>query len=48
MIRRALIAENTWRATRYGIEGKLIDFGTEEEVLFHDLCAWEASDGELI
>jgi carboxylate-amine ligase len=37
--RRALIAENKWRATRYGIEGKLIDFGKEEEVPFRDLAA---------
>jgi len=29
---RALINENKWRAARYGIEGKLIDFGKEEEV----------------
>jgi carboxylate-amine ligase len=30
--RRALIEENKWRAARYGIEGKLIDFGKEAEV----------------
>ena len=29
---RALIMENKWRAARYGISGKLIDFGKEEEV----------------
>src|SRR3984885_4743779 len=29
---RALIEENKWRAARYGIEGKLIDFGKEAEV----------------
>lgn len=29
---RALINENKWRASRYGIEGYLIDFGKEEEV----------------
>jgi len=29
---RALINENKWRASRYGIEGRLIDFGKEEEV----------------
>lgn len=28
---RALINENKWRASRYGIDGKLIDFGKEEE-----------------
>ncbi|HUL35862.1 MAG TPA: carboxylate-amine ligase [Candidatus Eisenbacteria bacterium] len=35
--RRALIEENKWRAARYGIEGKLIDFGREEEVPMHEL-----------
>ncbi len=34
---RALIMENKFRASRYGIEGKLIDFGKEEEVPLHDL-----------
>jgi len=29
---RALINENKWRASRYGIDGFLIDFGKEEEV----------------
>ncbi|HEY4933362.1 MAG TPA: carboxylate-amine ligase [Terriglobales bacterium] len=29
---RALISENKFRACRYGLEGKLIDFGKEEEV----------------
>ena len=29
---RALINENKWRAGRYGIDGKMIDFGKEEEV----------------
>lgn len=29
---RALINENKWRASRYGIEGKMIDFGKETEV----------------
>jgi carboxylate-amine ligase len=37
--RRALILENKWRASRYGIEGKLIDFGKEIEVPFRDLVA---------
>jgi len=32
LYRRALIAENKWRAARYGIGGKLIDFGKQEEV----------------
>src|SRR5437868_5775762 len=30
--RRRLLDENRWRATRYGIDGKLIDFGRETEV----------------
>jgi carboxylate-amine ligase len=29
---RALINENKWRASRYGVDGYLIDFGKEEEV----------------
>ncbi len=29
---RALINENKWRAARYGIDGKMIDFGKEMEV----------------
>lgn len=32
MYQRALINENKWRASRYGIEGQLIDFGKESEV----------------
>jgi len=34
---RALIMENKFRASRYGIDGKLIDFGKEEEVPLRDL-----------
>jgi glutamate---cysteine ligase / carboxylate-amine ligase len=30
--RRRLLDENRWRASRYGINGKLIDFGKETEV----------------
>jgi carboxylate-amine ligase len=30
--RRRLLDENRWRASRYGIDGKLIDFGREREV----------------
>src|SRR5213080_1693508 len=30
--RRRLLDENRWRAARYGIHGKLIDFGKESEV----------------
>ena len=38
LYRRALIEENKWRAARYGIEGKLIDFGKEAEVPMRDLA----------
>jgi carboxylate-amine ligase len=34
---RALIMENKWRAARYGIDGKLIDFGKQKEVPVRDL-----------
>lgn len=34
----ALIGENKWRAIRYGLEGKLIDFGKQAEVPMHDLA----------
>ena len=37
LYRRALIEENKWRAARYGIEGKLIDFGKEQEVPMREL-----------
>ena len=30
--RRRLLDENRWRACRYGLDGKLIDFGKQEEV----------------
>ena len=32
LYKRALIEENKWRAARYGIDGKLIDFGKRAEV----------------
>lgn len=32
MYSRALLNENKWRASRYGIDGNLIDFGKESEV----------------
>jgi len=39
--KRELLNENKWRASRYGIDGKLIDFGKEAEVntrsLIHEL-----------
>jgi len=34
LYRRDLIMENKWRAARYGIEGKLIDFGQAMELDF--------------
>jgi carboxylate-amine ligase len=34
---RALIQENKWRAIRYGLDGKLIDFGKQQEVPVRDL-----------
>ncbi len=34
---RALLMENKWRAVRYGLDGKLIDFGKETEVDERDL-----------
>lgn len=34
---RALIMENKWRAARYGLDGKLIDFGKQQEVPEKDL-----------
>ena len=34
---RALMMENKWRAARYGIHGKLIDFGKQIEVPFSAL-----------
>ncbi|MGH9916078.1 MAG: carboxylate-amine ligase, partial [Pyrinomonadaceae bacterium] len=37
LYRRMLIQENKWRAVRYGLEGKLIDFGRQKEVPVRDL-----------
>ena len=37
LYRRALIMENKWRAVRYGIDGKLIDFGKRVEVPLREL-----------
>jgi glutamate---cysteine ligase / carboxylate-amine ligase len=31
--------ENKWRASRYGLEGKLIDFGKQKEVPVRDLIS---------
>jgi carboxylate-amine ligase len=35
---RQLVEENKWRAARYGIEGKLIDFGKRAEVPMKELA----------
>lgn len=37
LYRRLLIQENKWRAVRYGLDGKLIDFGKQTEVPVRDL-----------
>src|SRR5216110_1136867 len=46
--RRRLLDENRWRASRYGIEGKLIDFGREKEVetrsLLNELLEFVATE----
>jgi len=44
LYRKHLLDENKWRAVRYGIAGKLIDFGKTKEVplpaLVEELLAW--------
>jgi carboxylate-amine ligase len=35
---RALIEENKWRASRWGLDGKLIDFGKRREVAMRELA----------
>jgi carboxylate-amine ligase len=35
--RRSLLMENKWRAVRYGLDGKLIDFGKQKELPARDL-----------
>src|SRR6202046_2302154 len=37
LYRRLLIMENKWRASRYGLNGNLIDFGKQKEVPARDL-----------
>jgi carboxylate-amine ligase len=37
LYRKALINENKWRAARYGIDSKMIDFGKESEVPTREL-----------
>jgi glutamate---cysteine ligase / carboxylate-amine ligase len=47
---RRLIDENRWRAGRYGLDGKLIDFGrkreTEERELLHEMLHFLAEEVE--
>ena len=38
LYRKALIEENKWRAARWGMDGKLIDFGKRAEVPMRDLA----------
>ena len=38
LYRRALVEENKWRAARWGLDGKLIDFGKQAEVPMRDLA----------
>jgi carboxylate-amine ligase len=44
----ALIEDNKWRAVRYGLEGKLIDFGQRRELpapeLIRELLQWFIGD----
>jgi glutamate---cysteine ligase / carboxylate-amine ligase len=46
--RRRLLDENRWRASRYGIDGKLIDFGRESESetrsLIHEFIEFVANE----
>ena len=48
LYRRRLLDENRWRATRYGIDGMLIDFGHETEVetrkLINELLEFVSSE----
>ncbi len=48
--RRRLIDENRWRASRYGLDGKLIDFGREQETdtrtLIHEILDFVSSEIE--
>ncbi len=48
--RRRLIDENRWRAARYGLDGKLIDFGRERELetrsLLHEMLEFISSEIE--
>jgi glutamate---cysteine ligase / carboxylate-amine ligase len=48
--RRRLLDENRWRASRYGIDGKLIDFGKEREAetrsLIHEIIEFVETEVE--
>ena len=48
--RRRLLDENRWRASRYGIDGKLIDFGQECEAetrsLIHEIIEFVETEVE--
>src|SRR5438094_5501887 len=48
MYPRRLLDENRWRASRYGIDGKLIDFGREKETetrsLIHEFIEFVADE----
>src|SRR5438477_6848151 len=48
--RRRVIAENRWRASRYGLDGKLIDFGRKCEVdtrsLIHEILEFISPEVE--
>jgi glutamate---cysteine ligase / carboxylate-amine ligase len=37
LYRRMLVQENKWRAVRWGLDGKMIDFGKQQEVPVRDL-----------
>jgi carboxylate-amine ligase len=37
LYRRMLVQENKWRAVRWGLQGKMIDFGKQKEVPVRDL-----------
>ena len=43
-----MIEENKWRAVRFGLDGKLIDFGKEQELPARELIsrdvAWFVDD----
>ena len=48
--RRRVIDENRWRASRYGLDGKLIDFGRKCEVetrsLIHEILEFIAPEAD--